>query len=135
MKIKYSCIFSYHFHIRKYFQVYRKLLPQFTHPRQVASSFVFLQSIIVIIINITINNPRICIGRTSGLVCDGVSDCIFGEDEAPELCHSSPSQTSIPERRFDYDSDECRDEKTKQTEEKKLVEGVEKLNWLTSLKS
>ena len=45
------------------------------------------------------HHPRVCIGRTSGLVCDGVSDCIFGEDEAPELCHNSPPQTSTPERR------------------------------------
>ena len=38
------------FSLSMYFQVYRKLLSQFTHPWQVASSFVFLLIIILIII-------------------------------------------------------------------------------------
>ena len=42
---------------------------------------------------------RVCIGRTSGLVCDGVSDCIFGEDEDPQLCQTSSSHKAVPERK------------------------------------
>ena len=31
-----------------------------------------------------------CIGRSSSLVCDGEPDCIFGEDEAADLCNTQP---------------------------------------------
>jgi len=30
---------------------------------------------------------RVCMERSSNLFCDGIDDCLFGEDEDPELCY------------------------------------------------
>ena len=87
-------------------QIYWKLLPQLAHTRQVdltSSVSVFNRSIDFYLLNMSSSlshfRPRVCIGRTSGLVCDGVSDCIFGEDEDPQLCQTSSSHKAVPERK------------------------------------
>ena len=87
-------------------QIYWKLLPQLAHTRQVdltLSVSVFNRSIDFYLLNMSSSlshfRPRVCIGRTSGLVCDGVSDCIFGEDEDPQLCQTSSSHKAVPERK------------------------------------